>query len=169
MNPIETKIKDKLNLVPQIAEEIASALEAAKICGNEKLDLIIPAIGKNMQVVKVTDGKYKASFILDGGAERLNDAGDSLTIKEWIDDYVFEPELKLPAGAEGFIKHEDSLNCSAENLQKIADGKLIVLPAEEVAAAADSIPSSQLVDKTSHGKISLEDISSGKTKVDMSK
>lgn len=169
MNPIETKIKEKLNLVPEVAVEIAAALEAAKICGDEKLDVILPALGDAIQTTKTTDGKYKVSLVSADGVLRVSPTNEDkpLSIKEWISDFAFEPSL--PAGAEGFISYADSLHCTAEQLQKIADGKLIVGKPVEVPAADGSVPSSQLIDKTHRGQVKIKDIASGKTKVDMSK
>lgn len=161
---IESKVS-KLNVPPTIAEEIVVSLEKAGIIEDERLDVILKDLSTSLQVSKDELGKYKVA---------LNDAHQKVlmkddvpwTIENWVSDYVFE------AGDndnKNTISYEDSLKLTPEQVKGIAAGTLKVLPAKKEAADKDAIPASELRDRSSRNEMSVEDLASGKQKVDMSK
>lgn len=168
---IETKVKNVVHVIPSVQEDIVASLEKNGIIEDDRLDVILPALTGVLQVSK-PDGteseKYKVA-LMDAKQEAMThkDGKTLWSVDDWISDYVF-PEAGDNDNSST-ISYEDSLNPTPEQITKIADGSLKVLPKKAQKADKDAISASELQERSQRNEVSVEDVASGKTKVDINK
>lgn len=170
---VEEKVLALCSKIPAfIRGDIVVSLEKNGIIEDERLDVILPALTGVLQVSKPDGAKeYKVALMNANQSDQkvlTHKDGETLwSVDDWISDYVF-PE----AGANdnsSTISYEDSLSPTPEQVKLIAEGKLKVLPAKRTQTDKDAISSSELREKSKRGEVSVDDVASGKTKVDINK
>lgn len=163
---IEEKVKQYLHVIPAVAEETIATLKKSGIVEDDRLDKILPSLAGALQISKNEDGVFIMRLVAAGGTVLMkNDV--PFTVDDYIQDYVF-PEAGDNDNSST-ISYEDSLNPTPEQIKGIADGTLKVLPKKTQEADKEAISADELREQSQTGKVSVDDVASGKTKVDLSK
>lgn len=163
---IEEKVKQYLHVIPAVAEKTIIALKKSGIVEDDRLDKILPSLAGALQISKNEDGVFITRLVAAGGKILMKD-DVPFTVDDYIQDYVFPEDGDNDDSST--ISYEASLNPTPEQVKGIADGTLKVLPKKREAVDKDALSSDELREQSRTGKVSVENVASGKTKVDISK
>lgn len=163
---------DSLNYVPAVAVRVKKELEAAGIVDEARLKVILPVLKQSLQTSRIGNSESQEFSITlisaRDGKPLVKDGTDGesvpFTLKNWIEDFVFEP-LGQYSQASGSVSYEDSMTPTEAQQQAIASGEKVALPFRSGASDPKAIPASN----TRQLSQNVEEIASGKTKVNMSK
>lgn len=163
---------DSLNLVPVVSVRVRKELEEAGIVDEARLKVLLPVLKQSLQTSRIEDSENEFAITLvstrDGKVlvkEDENGKDVPFTLKDWIEDFVFEPGTQF-SQASGSVSYEESRTPSEEQLQDMASGKKVGLPPRKPKPEKGSIPASSLAARRK-GNPSTEDVASGKVSVDM--
>jgi len=166
------KIIDNLNYVPAVAVQVYKELEAAGITDEKRLKIILPVLKQSLQTSRIGDSsskEFSMTLVSSRNGKPLvkdNAEGESVpfTLKDFIEDFVFEPDGQF-SQASGSVSYEESRIPTEEQMQDIASGKKVALPPRHGRSDPKAIPSSAIRQMGQN----VDEIASGKTKVDMRK